>query len=275
LESSSSSVLKATPAQIAEQKDRVRAIREEARRRFEGGATGIQVASYLSEAIDQLLCEMMDQAIAEWPAQYRARAAESGCLIAVGGTGRGELAPYSDVDLLFLDAGGSDCWFRDAASRMTQQCWNARLELGHSIRTLRECLQLSRQDAQIATALTEARPLWGNADLCRQLQRRFRKQVIRPRLRTFIEMCIRARDEDLGDRKPTALELQPDVKTSVGGLRDLHLIRWITFALCGQGTLETLRLRGAMPAEDVRRLRSAHEYLTRIRLKLHFAAGRA
>jgi [protein-PII] uridylyltransferase len=275
LEGSSSSVLKATPAQIAEQKDRVRTIRDEARRRFDGGATGIQVASYLSEAMDQLLRQLMDEAIAEWPAEHRAHAAESGCLIAVGGTGRGELAPYSDVDLLFLDAGGSDPWFRDAASRMTQQCWNARLDLGHSVRTVRECVQLARQDAQIATALTEARPLWGNEDLCRQLQRRFRKQVIRPRLRTFIEMCIRAREEDLQGRKPTALELQPDVKTSVGGLRDLHLIRWITFALYGEGTLETLRLRGAMPPEDVRRLRSAHEYLTRIRLKLHFAAGRA
>lgn len=216
----------------------------------------------------------MAEAMACWPEPVREQTARLGALVAVGGTGRGELAPYSDIDLLFLDAGGRQSMFRDAASCMTQLCWDAGLDLGHSVRTVRDCVSLGRQDGQIATALTEARLLWGNRELCQQLTRQFRAKVIRPRLRTFIEMCVLAREEDLGGRKPTALELQPDVKKSVGGLRDLHLIRWITFALFGQGTLDTLRLRGVLTPEDVRRLRSAHEYLTRIRLKLHFKAGR-
>ena len=272
METTASSVLRTTPALIAERKDRVRAIRDEARRRFEGGATGIQVASYLSEAMDSLLRLMMLEAIEEWPEAQRKRTAELGALVAVGGTGRGEVAPYSDVDLLFLDGGGSDAMFRDAASRMTQLCWDAGLQLGHSVRTVRDCISLAKQDGQIATALTEARLLWGNDELCSRLSRQFRAKVIRPRVRGFVERCIAAREDDLGDRKPTALELQPDVKKSVGGLRDLHLIRWITFALFGQGTLDTLRLQGALPQEDVRKLRSAHEYLTKIRLKLHFMA---
>ncbi len=262
-------------AGVAEQRGRVSAIREEAHRRFEAGTGSVPVACFLSDSFDVLLCELMENAINRWPESRQERARTSGCMIAVGGTGRGELAPYSDIDLLFLDRGGSDPAFRDAVTRMSQSCWDAGIELGHSLRTIRDCVTLSRQDSQIATTLVEARHLWGPEDHTAKLKHTFRSRVVRSRMRAFIDDCVTARREEWGEARPTALELTPDVKKSLGGLRDLHLIRWITFAVCGHPDLESLRLHGLLPAEDVRRLRIAREYLTRIRLDLHFHAGRA
>ncbi|MEZ6146065.1 MAG: hypothetical protein R3B91_11740 [Planctomycetaceae bacterium] len=168
-------------------------------------------------------------------------------MIAVGGTGRGELAPYSDIDLLFLDRGGSDSAFRDAVTRMAQSCWDAGIELGHSVRRLRDCINLAKQDKQIATTLVEARHLWGPEEFTRKLKQTFRSRVVKARKRAFINDCVTARTEEWGEARPTALELTPDVKTSLGGLRDLHLIRWITFAVCGHPDLESLRLHGLLP----------------------------
>ncbi|MEZ6053619.1 MAG: [protein-PII] uridylyltransferase [Planctomycetaceae bacterium] len=262
-------------AGLAELRGRVAAIRGEAQRRFEAGTGSVPVACFLSESFDTFLCELMESAVLQLPASRQERARASGCMIAVGGTGRGELAPYSDIDLLFLDRGGSDSAFRDAVTRMAQSCWDAGIELGHSVRRLRDCINLAKQDKQIATTLVEARHLWGPEEFTRKLKQTFRSRVVKARKRAFINDCVTARTEEWGEARPTALELTPDVKTSLGGLRDLHLIRWITFAVCGHPDLESLRLHGLLPPEDVRRLRIAREYLTRIRLNLHFHAGRA
>ncbi len=260
--------------EIALRKARVAAIREEARRRFDSGFTGGQIATFLSESIDGLLRDLMAESICGWSPEPRDRAEQGGALVAVGGTGRGELAPYSDIDLLFLDGGGSRSEFRDAATRMVQICWDAKLDLGHSIRNVRDCIVLARQEAEIATGLVEARLLWGNADLFEQLRRQFRTRVVRSRLGAYLDDCVAARANEWKDAIPTALELQPDIKTSLGGLRDLHLLRWMGYGLCGQRGLESLRLHGLLDRDDARRLRRAREYLTRLRINLHFAAGR-
>ncbi|MCA9077565.1 MAG: [protein-PII] uridylyltransferase [Planctomycetaceae bacterium] len=254
---------------------RVHEIRTEARRRFEAGMGSVPVACFLSESFDKLLCDLMERAIEDWSPEQQHEARNLGSIIAVGGTGRGEMAPYSDIDLLFLDRGGTNSTFREAVTRMTRSCWDTGIELGHSVRTIRECVSLAKQDGQIATTMIEARHLWGPDDLTAKLKHTFRARVVKSRMRAFIDGCIAARTEEWGESRPTALELTPDVKKSLGGLRDLHLIRWITFAVCGHPDLESLRLHGLLPQEDVRRLRVAREYLTRIRLNLHFAAGRA
>lgn len=260
---------------IAALRGRVHEIRAEARRRFEGGAGSVPVACFLSESFDVLLCDLMERAIASWPAERQQDARSLGSVVAVGGTGRGEMAPYSDIDLLFLDRGGIDSTFRDAVTLMTQSCWDVGIELGHSVRTIRDCVSLAKQDGQIATTMVEARHLWGPENYTAKLKQTFRARVVKSRVKAFIDDCVAARTEEWGETRPTALELAPDVKKSLGGLRDLHLIRWITYAVCGHPDLESLRLHGLLPHEDVRRLRIAREYLTRIRLNLHFSAGRA
>src|SRR5690606_2313300 len=111
-----------------------------------------------------------------------------------------------------------------------QICWDSGIQLGHAVRDVATSVTLARQDPQIATALLEARYLWGNQKLFDQLANRFRRQVINSRRRQFIDDCLNARSEGWSAGGPPAQELEPDIKSSSGGLRDLHLIRWIGYA---------------------------------------------
>ena len=260
---------------LARKKARAAEIRARALAMFAAGTPGIQVASALCAAADELLVEFVEEALASLPADARQFVASSSAVIAVGGTGRGELSPYSDVDLLFLDEAGGRREFRDAAGRVVQSCWDAKLELGHSVRRLRDCLALARQDREVATSLIEARLVWGSADLYHRLVRRFRRRVVDSRRQQFVADCILARESEFPEPGRPAQELEPNVKCSLGGLRDLHLLRWLGYALYGARDIDGLRLKGALSMDEAHAVRGAWEFLTRVRIDLHVAAGKA
>lgn len=262
-------------ARLLRNKSRVAAIRQRARSLFDAGTPGIQITAALCTALDELLLHLIDEAVADVCGTSRTPLETQGAVIAVGGTGRGELSPYSDVDLLFLDGGSGRGAFRDCAAHIVQSCWDATLGLGHSVRTLSECLAMARQDSQAATALIEARLIWGSAALFERLRRRFRKTIVDGRRRAFIDDCLAARAAEFPEPGVPAQELEPNVKRSLGGLRDMHLIRWIGFVLFGVCDLDSLRLKGALSMDESHAVRSAWEFLTRLRVDLHLAAGKA
>ena len=171
-----SPALESIQADLARRKSRAIEMRTEAAELFRQGRSGVQIAGYLAKAADDIILEFIGDALPE-EATDADEIARTAAVIAVGGTGRGELAPYSDIDLLFLETGRGTDAFRRSVSHVVQSCWDAKLELGHSIRTVRDCIALSRQDAEIATSLTEARLLWGSRDLFESLQRRFHRHV--------------------------------------------------------------------------------------------------
>ena len=125
-----------------------------------------------------------------------------------------------------------------------------------------------------ATALTDLRPLWGSNSLVDELSRRFRRGVIRGRGHQFQADCIAAREAERQEAGGAVLQLEPDIKRSFGGLRDLHLIRWIGFAHYGVTEIDSLRLRGVSRREEARRLNMAHDYLLGLRINLHFQSGK-
>lgn len=252
----------------------VEAIRRRARTMFTGGADGLEMAAALSRMTDEVVVGFADHAAQSIAPGDPESVPRDGAVIAVGGTGRGELSPCSDLDLLFLDNGGASAAFRDASAEIVQHCWDARLDLGHSIRTVSECAALARQDCEIATSLVEARLLWGSRELFDRLHAEFRKRVVDSRRRVFVEECIQARSLEFPEPGRPALELEPDVKRSLGGLRDLHLMRWVAFALFNTRDFDDLRDRGLLSNDEVRGLRNAWEFLTRIRFDLHFESGR-
>jgi len=215
---------------------------------------------------------LIEETLAAVPDPSRAEA--EGTLIAIGGTGRGELAPYSDIDLLCLHQSEQAASFDEFAQKFIQICWDSGIQLGHSIRDIPTCLSLSRKDAQIATALVEARFLWGNRDLFERLTHQFRQKVVNARRRKFIDDCLKARSEGWSADGPFAQELEPDVKASAGGLRDLHLIRWIAYARYGVRDLDALQFQGALTRTDGNDLKAIREFLTRLRIDLHLAAGK-
>ena len=261
-------------AEVARKKTRAMEIRASAEQLFRDGRTGIQIAEHLAEAVDALILEFIHHAFADCSPRIAEQVARDSAVIAVGGTGRGELAPFSDIDLLFLESGKGSDVFRAAVSQVVQSCWDAKLELGHSIRTVADCVSMARQNAEIATSLTEARLLWGNPELFESLQRQFRRKVIDRRRTQFVNDCLAARAEEWPEPGVPALELQPNIKRSLGGLRDLHLMRWLGFALFESGDIDSLRLHGAITSEEAGLLRGAWEFLTRIRIDLHLSAGR-
>lgn len=249
-------------------------IRESAQRRLAQHATGIHIATGLSEQIDALVVTLFEQTLRTQPPELQERLRQTGAVIAVGGSGRGDVAPYSDVDLLFLHEADAPAALTDCVSQMVRDCWDAGLKLGHSVRTPADTLRMARQDPQFATTLVDARMLWGHAGLVEPMLKRYRQTVLQGRRLQFIDACIAERLKERQQHGAAVQQLEPDVKRSLGGLRDLHLMRWIGAARQGTSDLESLKLQGALSSDDARRLTLAHEYLLSVRISLHLAAGR-
>jgi len=254
---------------------RIEEIRGRARSLLDGGATGIQVAASICEATDQLLVEIFRASLAGLPPADVERIEKHAALVAVGGSGRGELAPYSDADVLFLHESPASRVFTACVPQAVRDYWDAGVQLGHSLRSLGESISMARQDPEVATALVEARLLWGSSDLFGRFQRAFRRRVVRGRMRAFVDGCIAARERERVQHGSTVHQLEPDIKRSPGGLRDLHLLRWLGAAHYETSDIDSLRLRGALSKEDARMLVAAHEFLMRVRIEMHFSAGRA
>lgn len=259
---------------IARLRQQVEALRELARKRQAGGATGLQIASAISQQNDRMVVALMEEALSMLPADQQRELERRAAIIAVGGTGRGDCAPCSDVDLLFLSDDPPPATFAGCVSQVVRDCWDAGLKLGHSVRTLRDTLRMARQDTEFATSLIETRLLWGQPNLLADLRRRFQRQVIAWRRTTFSEACRKSRELERAQHGEAVLQLEPDLKRSFGGLRDLHLLRWIGYVWYGVADIDGLKLRGALSQEDARRLVLAFDYLMSVRINLHLHAGK-
>lgn len=244
-------------------------IREQARHLFEGGAPGIQTATRLSQAFDALILDIWQDTLRDTAPEIAEKIQKHGALVAIGGTGRGELCPYSDVDLLFLDGRGASAQFCEAQDRMVRACWDAQLKPGASFRTIPQCIEGAKADPKFASSLVEARILWGSKPLVDNLTLAFRKQVILRRKRQFIDESVLCRESEWKDGRAVQ-ELEPDIKSSSGGLRDLHLIRWVGYATHGVADIDSLRLKGALDRDEALALKQAWEFLTRLRINLHY-----
>ncbi|QTD47093.1 [protein-PII] uridylyltransferase [Ottowia testudinis] len=196
-------------------------------------------------------------------------------LVAVGGYGRGELFPYSDIDVLLLLPEGSDPARDDALrqriERFISQCWDVGLEIGSSVRTVGDCLAVAYDDVTVQTALLEARLIVGNRKLFKDFQQRFMAQLDPLDFFSAKRMEMRQRHVKYED---TPYALEPNCKESPGGLRDLQIILWVARA-AGIGTRwEDLLHAGLLSTHELRQLRHNEALLSIIRSRLHLIAGR-
>ncbi|WP_166825460.1 [protein-PII] uridylyltransferase [Thalassoroseus pseudoceratinae] len=249
-------------------------VRERGRQLFERGATGTQVASALSDGMDAFLIRLIEEEFELRSESERDVIRENAAVVAVGGTGRGDLCPYSDIDLLFLYDPAADTPFAEFSSTVVRALWDAGLQLGHSVRTIKECVTLAKAEPQIATALTEMRLLWGSERLVGSLRKQFERKVIHRRLRAFIDSCVEARGSERLTHGNTVQQLEPDLKSSQGGLRDFHLLRWLGYALFKEKDIDSLRRNGSLTREEAYDLRGAYEFLLKIRIDMHFHNNR-
>ena len=196
----------------------------------------------------------------------------AGCtLAAVGGYGRGELYPYSDVDILILLPGPADPATEASVSALLTAMWDLGLEPGHSVRTIEQCLEEAAADITVETALLEARFLAGSRSLMRRFTQRMHEQMD-PR------QFVRTKKLEMRQRhtryENTPYSLEPNCKESPGGLRDLQVILWMARAAGFGPTWKQIAEAGLLTPDEARYLRRAELALKRLRIELHLHAGR-
>lgn len=196
-------------------------------------------------------------------------------MIAVGGYGRGEMAPFSDVDLLFLTPYRRTAWSESVVEATLYLLWDLKMKVGHATRTIMECLRLASEDMTIRTALLEKRLLAGDRDVFDALSAKLWTELFDRTGPEFLEAKLAERDRRHERHGGSRYMLEPNVKESKGGLRDLQALYWIAKYLYRADTPEQLVTMGVFTAAEVTRFRTAEQHLWTVRCGLHYLAGRA
>ena len=194
-------------------------------------------------------------------------------LLAVGGYGRGEMAPFSDVDLLFLTPYKVTPWAESVIESMLYILWDLRLKVGHSTRTAEDCLRLGGEDFTIRTAMLEARFLIGDRPLADELDHRLATELFAGSEREFVQAKLEERDER-HERQGQRYMVEPNVKEGKGGLRDLQSLFWIIKYVHHTDDVSTLVDAGVFLPEEYETFVQAERYLWAVRCHLHLLAGR-
>ena len=186
------------------------------------GVGGIACCQWLSDQVDELIREIVSQQ----QTMHRDVLPTSFAVLAVGGNGRRRPAPFSDIDLLFLVDAKQQTTTQEFLSAVVRDCWDAGAQLGSSIRTVADVVRFAIEDIQFATSMIETRFLCGHERLAVTAQQQTRSKVFRDRSEPMILRLVASRREEWMTRGNSVNQLEPDLKRSPGGLRDLHLLRF-------------------------------------------------
>src|SRR6202012_3377207 len=245
-----------------------------AKERLENGAGGIETARLLCGVTDEVISALFDFTTVH---VFRARNPTEGerlALMAVGGYGRGALAPFSDIDLLFLRPYKQTAHTESVIEFMLYALWDLGFKVGHASRTVDECIKLSREDFTIRTSILEARRLTGDEKLAEDLKRRFPDEVGKGTSAEFVAAKLKERDDRHAKAGASRYVVEPNVKEGKGALRDLHTLFWIA-----QYTHPGEQKDGVVALEmfdkrDLRLFIQAFDFLWAVRCHLHFVTGR-
>ena len=196
---------------------------------------------------------------------------DSVCLAAVGGYGRGELFPGSDVDVMLVLSHEPDAAAQAALENWVRACWDVGLEIGHSVRTVASCLAEADADITVETTLLEARYLWGHRPLFAEFERRFRQRFDAQR---FFDGKLAEQHARHARYDDSAYKLEPNLKDSPGGLRDLHTIHWLAQACDISGGWKGIARAGLLTQPEAARIAREERTLATLRIHLHLLAGR-
>lgn len=231
---------------------------------FEQGEPVIDLVHQRSDFVDEILQQIWQQYIDEdTPVS----------LVAVGGYGRGELHPYSDVDLLILLDESVSASPPQPLSDFLTQLWDVGLEIGHSVRTIQECRQQAEDDITIATNLLEVRYLCGQESLFESLQHLTVTNKTWD-TRRFFELKRQEQFDRHQNYNDTASNLEPNIKESPGGLRDIQVVNWVAQQHFDVIDLEGLRQKGFLANSEYETLYTGQQFLWTVRFALHHLAGR-
>lgn len=230
---------------------------------FRDQADAVELVAEYTDIVDTVLRRVWESVLTN----------DQCALLAVGGYGRGELLPHSDIDVLLLTPEEINGITAGELEVFVSSCWDCGLELGHSVRSLATCAEEASGDITIVTNLMEARHLCGNESLSDELAAAVAPDKCWP-ARAFFDAKRQEQRARHARFDETAYKLEPNVKEGPGGLRDLQTILWMTQRLHGTGRLEDLANRGLLSSTEVSDLRNGRNQLWRVRFALHMLNGR-
>ena len=250
--------------------------REEiARRLAERPSAGADCAAGQAFLVDQLVRLIHDHVVGHVYRSSNRSTGERISIMAVGGYGRGEMAPHSDVDIAFLTPSKQTAWCEQVIEAMLYFLWDLGLKVGQSSRSLDDMVRMARADLTIRTALLEGRYVWGDQDLFTEAQRRFWAEVVQGTERQFVAEKLAertARHKRLGDSRYV---VEPNVKEGKGCLRDLHALYWIGKYIHKVRDPSELVDVGLLTPSEYRAFRRAENFFWAVRCHLHTITHRA
>src|SRR5260370_550614 len=248
-------------ATLARLKAGMQAERRALQTKFQETADGPMVLREHCRLIDRVLKDLWQQL----------RFAAPLALLAVGGYGRGELYPHSDIDVLVLLQDSASAGPAAKIEELVGRVWDPGLELAHSVRAVAECVEEAAKDVTVMTSLLEARLLAGNRGLFARFDRA-RKECLDAQV--FFKAKRLEQEQRHTKFQDSPYSLEPNLKEAPGGLRDLQVILWISQA-CGLGdSWAELARRGLFTSHEARQVQRHHRLLQNLRVRLHYAAGR-
>ncbi|HJN61113.1 MAG TPA: [protein-PII] uridylyltransferase [Alphaproteobacteria bacterium] len=244
-------------------------------KRLEEGARGSALVAGYTFLIDEILGALHDHAAERLFAEPNPTSANRLAFVAVGGYGRAELSPYSDIDLLFLHPWKLTARSEQIIEYVLYMLWDMGLKVGHATRSISDCLARSRSDMTIRTSILESRYLWGDEALFVELRQRFWDEIVPDSEGEFVAAKLSERDARHQRTGDSRYLLEPNIKDGKGGLRDLHTLFWIAKYLYRVERFADLIERGLLTAKEQVRFARAEGFLWKVRAHLHLAAGRA
>ncbi|MGD2131426.1 MAG: [protein-PII] uridylyltransferase [Maricaulaceae bacterium] len=248
--------------------------RETARRHLYAGGGGLETARALAQVADDVVSALYDFTTVH---VHRARNPTEGERLSVcagGGYGRGELAPFSDLDLHFVRAYKLSPWIESVIETMLLCLFDMRIIVGNSARSIDQAVRLAKEDWTVLTNLFDLRRIAGDAEFPETLSHRLREEVLLGRSREFVTAKLDERAARLIRQGASRYMVEPDVKNGKGGLRDLQTLDWLARGVsAGRGGSAAAAL--LFRREEARRFDRASDFLWRVRCFMHFATGRA
>ena len=261
---------------LAELRAALEAGRTELERRLsDKPSAGHEITLGYAFLTDQLIRVIHDYVTAHvFPIANRTTA-ERLAVLAVGGYGRAEMAPHSDVDIAFITPMKRAPWCEQVIEAMLYLLWDLGLKVGHSSRTIGDTMRMAKEDLTIRTALLESRLIWGDQELYEELRQRFWSDVVRGQERQFHSAKLEERNQRHKRMGDSRYVVEPNVKEGKGGLRDLQTLYWIgKFAHRVESAAQLVDV-GLFSKSEYRSFRRAEGFLLAARSHMHSITGRA
>jgi len=249
--------------------------RAEARRRLNTHPTnGRETVQALAFLTDQLLRLLYDATTHHLYNPGNRSTSEQLVLLAVGGYGRAEMAPHSDVDLAFITPYKPTGWTEQVIESMLYSLWDLGLKVGHSSRSIDEMVRMCKEDLTVRTAMLEARYVWGDRTVYDEARTRFNNDVVKDSARTFVAEKLEERDERHKRMGDSRYVVEPNVKEGKGGLRDLHTLFWIGKYVNRVDSVAGLVDGKLLTREELKKFQKAENFLWAVRCHLHSITNR-